>query len=167
MQNRRDRRKNRYRQGSCGSSSGYSTYTEETSSTCDDKSICSQISVDTSHNIVQEINPEESQVSTQESKYLTKSKSCPVEMKHKKTSQKKKKQRNKLDFSGIYVFLLGLTLTVFLGKILGVILTSVSLYSFSLWNSRNRKAKEVLKITNTESRIYNHRHRDQKGRLLQ
>lgn len=152
LQNRRGRRKNGYRQDSCGSSRSYSTYTE-TSSTGDDNSICSQLSMESDNS--QEINTE---TCSPESKYLIKSESYPPEEKQRKRSRRdplEKKKRKTLECYGIYLVLLSLTLTVFWGKILGIVLTSVWLYSYPIMKARYLMLK-------TESKVY--RNRSHKGR---
>ncbi|KAF7805854.1 uncharacterized protein G2W53_038015 [Senna tora] len=140
--NRRSRRNNRYRRDSCGSDSSYSTSTstEETSSTCDDKSIWTQTSLSLD---IQEIIPQSHFSSSQQSK------SYP---KHTNTSPPH--PLKKMDYSAIYFFLLILTLTVLWGKILGIIFTSICLYSYSIWNARNQK---------TDSKLHRHRLRAHKG----
>ncbi|XP_028796201.1 uncharacterized protein LOC114763002 [Neltuma alba] len=152
--NRRARRKNRSRRDSSESDRSYSTtYTEETSSTGDDSSIWSQTSVDITS--IQEINSESRfSLSSSDSKFLSKSKSCPSEAKARKRSRRD--QRNKLDCSGIYMFLLSLILTVFWGKILGILLTSICLYSYSVLKKRSLRQKTVRK---------DGKNRNQKGRL--
>ncbi|KAK4255416.1 hypothetical protein QN277_008419 [Acacia crassicarpa] len=140
--NRRARRKNRSRRDSYESDSSYSTtYTEETSSTGDERSICSQTSVDISS--IQEINPE-ARFSSSESKFLSKSNSCPLETKPRKRNRRDplEKKPNNLDCSGIYMLLLILILTVFCGKILGIMLTSICIYSYSVFKKDIRGRKQ-------------------------
>ncbi|XP_054794066.1 uncharacterized protein LOC129299622 [Prosopis cineraria] len=142
---RRSHRKNRSRRDSFESEGSYSTTcTEETSSTGDDRSILSQASLEISS--IQDINPDS--WFSSDSKFLRKSESCPSEAKPRKRSRRDplEKKRTKLNCSGIFTLLLSLMLTVFWGKILGIMLTSVWLYSYSVLRARYLRQKTERKL---------------------
>ena len=117
LQNRRARHNNRYRHDYFGSKHSYGSQTKALQST--------------SHG---------STSSYSSSPKASDSKNVPVcyatKEKQKETSCKGPLgKQNKFEFYGIYLVLISLVFTVFWGKLFGIILTSMWLYLFSVWNN--------------------------------
>ncbi|KAK7312758.1 hypothetical protein VNO77_36861 [Canavalia gladiata] len=141
--NRRTRHKNGYRHGSYGSEQRYLKYTEN-------KSPQSPMSTSSSNGSA---SPSSCSQWKNMSKYYS----------NEKQKQVVEEKQKKLEWYGIYLILISLALTVFWGKVFGIILTSIWLYLLCVWDSCRKRLPSCYRQRERESV----EHRGHYGKLLQ